>query len=203
MPHSSDGHVRLLLLPITMMGTLILADHCYCGARGTRAGATNAHSSDGSSDISGPLIQPPTVATGDMTSADHYYCWSRGTRAVATGAHSTDGLYDIKWPLLLWGTWHARVSTSPHNSEGLSDINGSLLLPPTVVTGYMTSDSHYYCWARGMRAVARSPHSNDGLAVHCYCDRAGVPNLSVRWIISIGGGGDSHDLTTNEHVVAP
>ena len=29
-------------------------------------------------------------------------------------------------------------------------------------------------------------------------DRAGVPDLSVRWIISIGGGGDSRDPTTNE-----
>jgi hypothetical protein len=34
-------------------------------------------------------------------------------------------------------------------------------------------------------------------------DRAGVPDLSVRWIISIGGGDDSHDPTTNEQVVAP
>jgi hypothetical protein len=39
----------------------------------------------------------------------------------------------------------------------------------------------------------------------CYVDndRAGVPDLSVRWIISIGGGGDSRDPTTNEQVVAP
>jgi hypothetical protein len=29
-------------------------------------------------------------------------------------------------------------------------------------------------------------------------DRAGMPDLSVRWIISIGGGGDSRDPTTNE-----
>jgi hypothetical protein len=29
-------------------------------------------------------------------------------------------------------------------------------------------------------------------------NRAGVPDLSVRWIISIGGGGDSRDPTTNE-----
>jgi hypothetical protein len=29
-------------------------------------------------------------------------------------------------------------------------------------------------------------------------DRSGVPDLSVRWIISIGGGGDSRDPTTNE-----
>jgi hypothetical protein len=34
-------------------------------------------------------------------------------------------------------------------------------------------------------------------------DRAGVPDLSVRWIISTGGGGDSRDLTMNEQVVAP
>jgi hypothetical protein len=30
-----------------------------------------------------------------------------------------------------------------------------------------------------------------------------VPNLSVRWIISISGGGDSRDPTTKEQVVAP
>jgi hypothetical protein len=34
-------------------------------------------------------------------------------------------------------------------------------------------------------------------------DRARVPNLSVRWIILTGGGGDSRDLTTNEQVVVP
>jgi hypothetical protein len=34
-------------------------------------------------------------------------------------------------------------------------------------------------------------------------DRARVPDLSMRWIISIGGGGDSHDPTMNEQVVAP
>jgi hypothetical protein len=34
-------------------------------------------------------------------------------------------------------------------------------------------------------------------------DRAGVPDLSVSGIISICGGGDSHDPTTNEQVVAP
>jgi hypothetical protein len=35
-------------------------------------------------------------------------------------------------------------------------------------------------------------------AIEELADRAGVPDLSVRWIISIGGGGDSHDPTTNE-----
>jgi len=34
-------------------------------------------------------------------------------------------------------------------------------------------------------------------------DRAGVPDLSVRGITSICGGGDSRDLTTNKQVMAP
>jgi hypothetical protein len=34
-------------------------------------------------------------------------------------------------------------------------------------------------------------------------DRARVPDLSVRWIISTGGEGDSRDPTMNELVVAP
>ena len=34
-------------------------------------------------------------------------------------------------------------------------------------------------------------------------DRAGVPDLSVRGITSICGGGDSRDPTTNEQVMAP
>jgi hypothetical protein len=34
-------------------------------------------------------------------------------------------------------------------------------------------------------------------------DRAGVPDLSVSWIILICRGGGSRDTTTNEHVVAP
>jgi hypothetical protein len=34
-------------------------------------------------------------------------------------------------------------------------------------------------------------------------DRTGVLDLSVRWIILIGEGGDSRDPTTNEQVVAP
>jgi len=34
-------------------------------------------------------------------------------------------------------------------------------------------------------------------------DEAGVPDLSVRGITSICGGGDSRDPTTNEQVVAP
>jgi hypothetical protein len=80
--------------------------HRYCGTRGTRAVATSAHSNDGQSDISGPLLLPPTIATGSMTSEDRCYYVARGTRVVADNAHSSDGSYDISGLLLLWGTWH-------------------------------------------------------------------------------------------------
>jgi hypothetical protein len=90
------AHARLLLAPTAAMGTLTLADRYYCGARGAHTGATSANSSDGPSDISGPLLLPPIVAMGDMTSVDRCYCWSCGKRAVATGAHSSDGLNDIR-----------------------------------------------------------------------------------------------------------
>jgi hypothetical protein len=78
------------------MGDMTSDDHCYSWAHGTRAGATNAHSSDGPSDISGLLLLPPTVATGDMTSDDRCYYWARGIHAVATDAHNSDGPYDIR-----------------------------------------------------------------------------------------------------------
>jgi hypothetical protein len=42
-----------------------------------------------------------------------------------------------------------------------SDISGQLLLPSTIATGYMTSNDHCSCWARGTRAVATSAHSSD------------------------------------------
>jgi hypothetical protein len=61
-----------------------------------RAVATSAHSSDMLSDISGPLLLPPTVATGDMTSGDRCYYCARGMRVVATGTHSNNGSYDIR-----------------------------------------------------------------------------------------------------------
>jgi hypothetical protein len=64
------AHAWLLLAPIAATDTLTLADRCYCGARGTRASATSSHSSNGSSDISGLLLLPPTVAIGDMTADD-------------------------------------------------------------------------------------------------------------------------------------
>jgi hypothetical protein len=73
------------------------SDDCYyCGAHGTHAVATSAHSSDELSDISRPLLLAPTVGTGDMTLGDRCYYWAHGTRAVATGAHSSDGPYDIR-----------------------------------------------------------------------------------------------------------
>jgi hypothetical protein len=78
------------------MGDMTSDDHCYSWAHDMRAGATNAHSSDGPSDISGLLLLPPTVATGDMTSDDRCYYWARGIHAVATDAHNSDGSYDIR-----------------------------------------------------------------------------------------------------------
>jgi hypothetical protein len=58
-------------------------------------GATSAHSSDGSSDISGPFLLPPTVATGYMTSEDHCYYGAHGTRVGATSMHNSDGPSNI------------------------------------------------------------------------------------------------------------
>jgi hypothetical protein len=78
-----------------------------------RVVAIGAHNSDGSSDICGLLLLPPTVATGYMTSDDRCYCGARGMHPV---------------------------STSPHSSDGSSDISRPLLLPPTVVMGYVTVD---------------------------------------------------------------
>jgi hypothetical protein len=49
------------------------------------------------------------------------------------------------------------VSTRHQSSDKPSDISGLLLLPPTVVTGYMTSDDRCYYWARGTRMVVTSP----------------------------------------------
>jgi hypothetical protein len=100
---------------------------CCCpiatvGARGTRAVAASAHSSDGLPDISGPLLLSPTIAMGDMASDDHCYCWARGTCVGAPSAHSSDGS---------------------------SNTSGPLLLPPIVATCDMTLDDRCYCWSRG------------------------------------------------------
>jgi hypothetical protein len=75
---------------------MIWENRCYYGAHGMHAGATSAHISDGPSDISGPLLLPPTVATDDMTSDDCCCYWAHDTHAVATGAHNNDGPYDIR-----------------------------------------------------------------------------------------------------------
>jgi hypothetical protein len=84
--------------------------------------ATNAHSSDGPSYISEPLLLPLIVTTGYMISDDCCYYGACGTLAV---------------------------STSPDSSDRSSDISRSLLLPPTVAMGYMTLDDCCYCWTRG------------------------------------------------------
>jgi hypothetical protein len=128
------AHMRLLIASTALMGHMTSADRCYCGASDTCVGATSAHSSDGPSDISRPLLLPPTMATDCLTSADRCYCGAHGTRTVPTS------------PI----------------SDGPSNIRGQLLLPSTVATGYMTSDNHCYCWACGMRAAATSPNSSDG-----------------------------------------
>jgi hypothetical protein len=54
------------------------------------------------------------------------------------------------------------IFASPHSSERPSNISGSLQLPPTVATGYMTSDDCCYYWARDTLVAATSPHNNDG-----------------------------------------
>jgi hypothetical protein len=56
--------------------------------------------------------------------------------------------------------------------------------------------SHHPCANPDSTANVRRPAATGR-------DRARVPDLSVRWIISIGGGSDSRDPTTNEQVVAP
>jgi hypothetical protein len=112
------------------MGYMTLDNHCYYWARGMHTVATRAHSSDRPSDISEPLLLPPTVVTACMTSDDHCYYGACGTHVV---------------------------STSPHYIDRPSDISVLLLLSPTVVTGYMTSDDHCCCWACSTRTVATSP----------------------------------------------
>jgi hypothetical protein len=76
---------------------------CYRGTRGTRAVATGVHSSDGESDISGPLLLPPIIATCSITSEDRCYCEACVTRVVADSAHNSDEPYGTSGLLLLWG----------------------------------------------------------------------------------------------------
>jgi hypothetical protein len=86
------------------MGSMTSEDRCYCEARGTCAIAESAHSIDGQSHISRPLLLPPTLAMGSMTSEDRCYYRTHGTRTAADIANSRDGPYDISGPLLLWDT---------------------------------------------------------------------------------------------------
>jgi hypothetical protein len=76
------AHAQLMIAPIVVTGRMTSEEHCYCGARGTRVGATSVHNRDRSYDISRPLLLPPIMAMGRLTSAGH--CYS--------------------------GTWHARSS---------------------------------------------------------------------------------------------
>jgi hypothetical protein len=78
---------------------------------------TSPHNSDGSSDISNPLLLAPIVAMDALTSeACCYY----------------------------GGTWHMHIATSPHNSDGSSNISITLLLVLTVVTSVLTSGACRY-----------------------------------------------------------
>jgi hypothetical protein len=61
------------------MGRMTLDDRYYYGACGTRAVAASPHTSDEPSDITGPLLLPPTVVMDYMTSDDLYYYWARGS----------------------------------------------------------------------------------------------------------------------------
>jgi hypothetical protein len=51
---------------------------------------------------------------------------------------------------------HTRLLVAPTAMTG-TDISGVLLLPPTVVTGHMTSDDRCYSWTHGTCVVATSP----------------------------------------------
>jgi hypothetical protein len=87
-------------------------DRCYFGARGMCVGATSAHSNDGPSDISGPLLLQPKIAAGYMTSVDHCYYRACDTHAGAISTHNSDGPSDISGPLLLQHTVTSGVLTS-------------------------------------------------------------------------------------------
>jgi hypothetical protein len=171
------AHAWLLLVPIAAMGTLTLADRCYCWTHGTPAVAASA-----------------TPTMGSMTSVDRCYCWTRGTRAVAASTHSSDE-HRHQWtiattghvahtqlllaPTAVMGTltsvdrcycWtHGThtVAVSAHSSDGhLTSVDHcycwtrgtrTVLLVRTAAMGHLTSADHCYCFAHSMRAVATSP----------------------------------------------
>jgi hypothetical protein len=88
----------------------------------------SAHSNDGQSDISGPLLLPPTIPMGSMTSEDRCYCGAPDMCVDFTSAQSSDGPSDINGPLVV---------------PPLIATVRPFLLPPIAATGYMTSDD--YC----------------------------------------------------------
>jgi hypothetical protein len=112
-------HAWLLIAPTVVTDHMTSVDHFYCGARGTRTGATSTHNSNGPSDISCLLLLPPTVMTGNMTSDNCCHYAAHGLRVISILSNSSDGP---------------------------SNISESLLLPSTVAMSYMTSDDHCYCW---------------------------------------------------------
>jgi hypothetical protein len=63
------AHAWLLIAPTAATSHMTTADSYYCGACGTRVGATSVHCSDGPFDISESLLLPSTMATGHLTSA--------------------------------------------------------------------------------------------------------------------------------------
>jgi hypothetical protein len=78
------------------MDPMTSVDRCYCGTRDMHVGATSSHSSNGPSNISGPLLLPVTMAMGYLTSVSCCYHVARGMSAVPTSPNSSDGLHDIR-----------------------------------------------------------------------------------------------------------
>jgi hypothetical protein len=68
------------LLSYRYCGLILLtsAAYHYCGAHDMSAVANSVHSKDGPSDITEPLLLPPTIAMGYMTSGGRCYCGARG-----------------------------------------------------------------------------------------------------------------------------
>jgi hypothetical protein len=139
-------------------------DRCYNGAPDTSAVADSAHSSDGSYDISRPLLLPPTIGMDSMTSDDHCYCGACGTREGATSDHNTDGCLtsaDHCYDYQQWwqAVWHQRtIATTTHSSERalwhqtiIATVGhverARFQLAPTIVTGHLTvaTGGHVAC----------------------------------------------------------
>jgi hypothetical protein len=63
----------LLLAPTAATGRMTLDYCCYYGAHGMHVVSISTYNSDGLSDTSGPLLQPPIVVMGYMASNDRCY----------------------------------------------------------------------------------------------------------------------------------